>query len=81
MIDARFLDLMRCPIDGAKLANADSETVAQLNELIQAGQLRDRQDQLISEPMDAALVTADQKRIYPVRGGIPTLIADEAIER
>ncbi|MGB7346726.1 MAG: Trm112 family protein [Pirellulaceae bacterium] len=72
---------MRCPIDGTKLANADSELIARLNESIAAGELRDRLDQRISKSIEAALVTVDQKRIYLVRGGIPTLIADEAIER
>ena len=31
------------------------------------------------DPIAAALVTIDQKNIYPIRGGIPTLIGDEAI--
>ncbi len=81
LIDERFLALLRCPIDGTELANADHGLVAQLNQEIAAGQLRDRLDQLIDDPIDSALVTQDGKRIYVVRKEIPTLISDEAIER
>jgi uncharacterized protein YbaR (Trm112 family) len=79
VIDERFLALMRCPIEGSELAKADPGLVLKLNQLIEAGELRDRADQRIEDPIDAALVTIDQKNIYPIRGGIPTLIGDEAI--
>ena len=72
--------MLRCPIDGTTLAIADAPLVSRLNDAITSGDLRDRQDQKVTEPIDAALVTEDGKRVYPVRGGIPTLIADESID-
>ncbi|NNE01461.1 MAG: Trm112 family protein [Pirellulaceae bacterium] len=79
-IDARLVALLRCPVDGSTLAIADADLVNTLNDSIAAGELRDRLDQKITQPIDAALTTPDQRRFYCVRGGIPTLIADEAIE-
>ena len=72
--------MLRCPIDGTKLAIADDELVGRLNDAISRGDLRDRQDQKVTEPIEAALVTEDRKRAYVVRGAIPTLISDESID-
>ena len=80
MIDEKLLTLVQCPISGQKLAIAAQEVVAALNEKIGSGSIRDRSDQLIQQTLDQGLITEDGARLYPVRGGIPTLIADNAIE-
>lgn len=80
MIDPKILTLIRCPLDGQSLELATAKLITHLNEQIEAGELRDRAEGLVQEPMDAALVTADGKRVYPARGGIPTLVVDNAIE-
>lgn len=80
MIDEKLLTLVQCPISGQKLAIAAKEVVAALNEKIGSGSIRDRSDQLIQQTLDQGLITEDGARLYPVRGGIPTLIADNAIE-
>jgi len=79
MIDPELLQMLRCPIDGIPLQLASESVVARLNEAIAQGEARDRMDQKLTDPVDAALVTADGRRGYPIRHGIPTLIADEAI--
>ena len=71
--------MLRCPIDGTTLAIADSELVGRLNQSVANGELRDHLDQKVTEPIDGALVTVDGKRAYLIRGGIPTLIADESV--
>ena len=80
VINANLLRMLRCPKEGDLLAIADDSLIQKLNEQIKRGELRDAQDQKIQEPIEAALVTASGSRVYPIRGGIPTLIADEAIE-
>ena len=78
-IDPDLLGMLRCPKDGSLLAIADEPLVARVNERIGAGLQRDAMDQLVELPIEAALVTETGSRLYPIRGGIPTLIADEAI--
>ena len=80
MIDEKLIQMLRCPIDGSELALADQLLVRRVNEGIRRGEVRDRHDQKVTQPLDEGLVSAASNRLYAVRGGIPTLIADEAIE-
>lgn len=80
MIDEKLLELVQCPISRQKLQIADPQTIKELNEKIAQKSLRDSTDQLVESPLDQGLITMDGARLYPVRGGIPTLVADAAIE-
>lgn len=80
MIDEKLLMLIQCPLSGQKLTIAADELIATLNKKINGGSVRDRADQLVQQTLDQGLVTEDGARLYPVRGGIPTLITEHAIE-
>ena len=58
---------------------ADSGLVERVNHLVRQGQARDQLDQPIREEIEGGLINQDGDRLYPIRDGIPTLIADEAI--
>lgn len=79
MIDPELLAMLRCPLDGGQLQVAEEPLVARVNEAIEKGQARDRLDQRVELPIDGGLVSQGSGLLYPVRGGIPTLVADEAI--
>ena len=79
MIDEKLLELIRCPFSGQNMTVADASVIADLNEKIAQGNIRDHADQLVEGSLDEGLITEDGARLYPVRGGIPTLIADNAI--
>ena len=79
-IDPDLLAMLRSPKDGSLLAIADDQLISRLNRAIADGQLRDAEEQVVNEPLEAGLVTESGKRLYPIRGSIPTLIAEEAIE-
>ncbi len=81
MIDPNLVAMLRCPQTGSTLKLAEKTLVERLNMAIGGGALRDRQGQKINQSIDGALVTSDGQRLYPIRGGIPTMIADESIER
>ena len=73
------LDILRCPISGQSLKNAPESTLLSLQEAQRAGTLRNR-DGAACEPFEDGLLSSDGARFYPIRGGIPVLLAGEAVE-
>ena len=80
MIDPDLLANLRCPIDGGKLQIADEALVRRIQTAIERGEARDRLEQRVSETIEGGLVNQDMQWLFPIRSGIPTLVADEAID-
>ena len=55
------------------------DTLDQINAAIQKGELKNREGELLSEPLAEALITDDGKRVYPIDDGIPVLLEGESI--
>jgi uncharacterized protein YbaR (Trm112 family) len=66
MLDAWLLSQLRCPQTQQALTEAPAALLA------------DRKDR-DGRPLEAALLRADSAVLYPIRSGIPVLIAEEAI--
>ena len=79
-LEQSFLSLLRCPRTGGELALADAETVAALNAFASEGKLKDASGKTVEQGMEAALATACGRWLYPVREGIPVLLAEEALK-
>ena len=79
MFDHALLDILCCPETRGKLGMADEALLSTLNSAISAGSVKNVGGEKVTEPLTEALVTTDKKRVYPVREGIPVLLADEAI--
>ena len=73
-----MIDRLRCPETRQRLERAHPDVVARLLSALKAGTLRNRAG-AVPEPFEDALVTLDGSRIYPIRGGIPVMLADEAL--
>jgi uncharacterized protein YbaR (Trm112 family) len=58
---------------------ADDPLIQRVNQAISDGTARDQLDERVTAPIDGGLVNSTADRLYPIRGGIPTLIVDEAI--
>lgn len=80
MIDSKLVEMLRCPIDGNRLELAEKTLLQQVNDAIGRGELRDRMDQKVSVPVDDVLVNLGARRGYPIRGGIPSLVADQSFD-
>jgi uncharacterized protein YbaR (Trm112 family) len=72
------LEVLRCPISGQTVQRATEELVRALQDLQRKGSLRNRSDAL-AEPFETGLVSADGNWFFPVRGGIPVMLASEAV--
>ena len=74
------LALLRCPVTESSLAIAAAELVDSLNQRIEAGTLTNRLGQAVDKPFESGLVNEDGTLLFPVRGEIMVLVADQAIE-
>ncbi|MEM9643473.1 MAG: Trm112 family protein [Planctomycetota bacterium] len=79
MIDADLVAMLRCPACGAELQIVPPEVIDSINRAISDGAARDVDDQKVSHLIETGLWPPDKGVVYPVRGGIPTLVVGEAI--
>ena len=79
MIDQVFLNMVRCPQSGDRLTLASAELIKQVNQAIEEKNLIEVSGQTVNKELDGGLINADGSILYPIRGEIVTLIADQGI--
>jgi uncharacterized protein YbaR (Trm112 family) len=79
MIDPELLQVLCCPETHQDLHPVEQAIIDQLNARITAGSLKNRAGQPVTEKLDAGLVRADGKFLYPIRRNVPVMLVDEAI--
>jgi len=79
MIDRKLAELLRCPATGQPVTQATRSQLKALNDLASEGSLTHLDGRPVEQTLEAALVTADLSRVYPVRDGIPVMLAEECI--
>ena len=78
-MEKRLLNILRCPVTHKGLSLARRETLGRLNAAIEQGQISNHDGIALHEPLADALVTDDNKLLYPITGGIPVLLEGESI--
>ena len=79
-MDKKLLDIVCCPLTKLPLQLLDADRLARLNAAIGTGQVKNRAEQNVRESLVEALVTRDDRLVYPVRDGIPILLEEESID-
>ena len=74
-----LLKILCCPETRQPVWLAEPGLVAELNQRIAAGTLRNRAGKPVTEKIDGGLVRADGKFLYPIRADIPVMLIEEAI--
>ena len=78
-MEKRLLNILRCPVTHKSLSLASRDSLGRLNAAIAEGRVRNHDGEPLADPLDEALVTDDDKLLYPVVGGIPVLLEGESI--
>lgn len=77
--DKDLLDIICCPVTRLPMQAMSAGVLAKLNGLIQEQKIRNRDDDVVTEELQEALVTDDGKIAYPVVDGIPVLLEERGI--
>src|SRR5262245_42131285 len=78
-IDKDLLAILCCPDTKQNVSLADEALIAKLNEAVSRGQLKNKANKPITEPLDGGLIRGDRKMLYPIREDIPVLLIEEGI--
>ena len=78
-LDEELLELLVCPDSREKLRVADEAVVAKVNAAIEAGTLKNRNGDPVTQKLDTGLLRVDDAMLYAVVEDIPNLVVDEGI--
>ena len=79
-VDPELLSILVCPETHQPVKPADAALLSKLNARIAAGELKNRQGNPVTEPIQEALVREDGKCLYIVSDSIPIMLIDERID-
>ena len=78
-MDQALLDILCDPVTKTPLVALSGTDLARLNAEIEQGTVQTVENEAVTSPLQAALITEDRKVIYPVEDDIPVLLADRGI--
>lgn len=78
-IDDEFLKKLRCPRTHRPLRAMTDEERGRLEAAIRAGNVTTAGGRRLEMPLAEGLVPEGEEFVYPVDGGIPILLAEEAV--
>ena len=79
-VNAELLEILVCPETKQPLRVADETVIADLNEKIAAGTLRNRGGDKVAKAISEGLIREDGRALYIVDDDIPVMLVEESIE-
>jgi uncharacterized protein YbaR (Trm112 family) len=79
-VDSQLLEILVCPETKQPISLAGDDVLGRLNAEIDAGRLRNRGGETVTQRITEGLVREDGKILYVVDDGIPVMLVDQAIE-
>jgi uncharacterized protein YbaR (Trm112 family) len=79
-VSEELLEILVCPETKQPIALASQEVLSNLARDIEAGKVRNRGGEKVTQPITEGLVREDGKILYPVDDGIPVMLIEESIE-
>ncbi len=78
-MDKKLLSILCCPLTHRALSVAKPEIIRRLNAAIADGAVSNRDGAILGDAITEALITDDDKLLYPIADGIPVLLEGESI--
>ena len=79
MIDQELLGIHCCPKTKVPVEMLSDDKRNTLNERIKKGEVKTVEGKKVDTPLEAGLITEDQKTIYRIDDDIPIMLIDEGI--
>ena len=79
-MNEKILKLICCPSSKKQLKILNEESLANLNQAISAGLIKNNQGKILKDEIEQALITEDYELAYVVRDDIPVLLENESIK-
>jgi uncharacterized protein YbaR (Trm112 family) len=80
VIEAKLVEILRCPQDRSRLRIAPPEVVNSINRAIDAGTAVNLAGERLERRIDGGLIREQGDLLYPVIDEIPVMLPDEALE-
>ena len=78
-VDGKLLEILCCPVSKTPLTVLSPDKLEKLNSAIAAGEVLYVGGEGVQESLQEALITEDNKVIYPVQDDIPVLLEEMGI--
>ena len=79
-VSQELVEILVCPETKQRVSLAADAIIAELNERIDAGDLRNRGGDPVDKPVSEGLLREDGKILYIVDDGIPVMLVEESLE-
>ena len=79
-MDPEILSILQCPISKGALRLATAAELRTINERIRNSALRRPDGSLVETELTECLLCESARLCYPIRDGLPVLLADEAFD-